>query len=174
MLTVDSSHDRNGGGQMIAPMAGTDDEHQRETELRDHESRVSAEPSHSRCGAMRSVDPGFDPNDVLTMRMSVTGTKFETRDGIAELAREGLTRVQQVPGVVRASTTCCMPLETVWQLPFVIAGRAGDGLIKSGRMSFHGWAAGRLSRPDISTSFIFRFSAGETFRSTMTRERRAS
>jgi hypothetical protein len=25
-------------------------------------------------------------------------------------------RVEAIPGVVRASTACCMPLETVWQL----------------------------------------------------------
>src|SRR5262249_6283775 len=68
--------------------------------------------------AMRSVDPGFDPERVVTMRMAVTGTKFETRDGITSLARDGIARLEAVPGVVRASTTCCMPLETVWQLPF--------------------------------------------------------
>jgi len=124
--------------------------------------------------AMRSVDPGFDPNHVLTMRMSVTGTKFETRDGIAELAREGITSLQQVPGVIRASTTCCMPLETVWQLPFVIASRAGEGLVKSGAMSFHGMGGWTLSRPDTSTCFAFLFFEGEISLSKMTRELRAS
>jgi predicted permease len=74
--------------------------------------------------------------------MAVTGTRFDTRAGIGELARAGVDRVQAIPGVVRASTTCCMPLETVWQLPFVIASRAGEGLREAGPMRFHafgGW-----------------------------------
>jgi predicted permease len=92
--------------------------------------------------ALRRVDPGFDPERVLTMRMAVSGTRFDTRAGISELARAGVDRVEAIPGVVRASTTCCMPLETVWQLPFVIASRAGEGLTQAGPMRFHafgGW-----------------------------------
>lgn len=113
--------------------------------------------------AMRSIDPGFDPHGVLTMRMSVTGTRFETRDGIAELARDGLTRVQQVPGVIRASTTCCMPLETVWQLPFVIASRAGQGLIKSGAMSFHGMGGWTFVSPGYFDVFRIPMLRGRDF-----------
>jgi hypothetical protein len=86
--------------------------------------------------ALRLVEPGFNPDHVLTMRMSVAGTKFETRDGISELARAGIDQVQAIPGVARASTTCCMPLETVWQLPFVVASRAGQGLTTAGAMPF--------------------------------------
>ena len=92
--------------------------------------------------ALRRVDPGFDAEHVVTMRMAVSGTRFETRAGISELARAGVDRAQAIPGVARASTTCCMPLETVWQLPFVIASRAGEGLTQAGPMRFHafgGW-----------------------------------
>jgi predicted permease len=113
--------------------------------------------------AMRSVDPGFDSNHVLTMRMSVTGTKFETRDGIATLAREGLARLQAVPGVIRASTTCCMPLETVWQLPFVIASRAGEGLIKTGAMSFHGMGGWTFVSPGYFEVFHIPILRGRDF-----------
>jgi predicted permease len=113
--------------------------------------------------AMRSVDPGFDPNHVLTMRMSVTGTKFETRDGIATLAREGLARLQAVPGVIRASTTCCMPLETVWQLPFVIASRAGEGLINTGTMSFHGMGGWTFVSPGYFEVFHIPILRGRDF-----------
>ena len=113
--------------------------------------------------AMRSVDPGFDPDPVLTLRMSVTGTKFETRDGIAELARAGLARVQEVPGVIRASTTCCMPLETVWQLPFVIASRAGEGLLTSGAMSFHGMGGWTFVSPGYFDVFHIPVLRGRDF-----------
>jgi putative ABC transport system permease protein len=72
--------------------------------------------------AIRAVEPGFESRNVLTMRMSVSGTPFERQEGIARLTRQGLERISALAGVNAASTTCCMPLETVWQLPFVIQG----------------------------------------------------
>jgi len=97
--------------------------------------------------ALRRVDPGFKSENVITMRMAVSGTRFETRAGISELARAGVDRVQAIPGVVRASTTCCMPLETVWQLPFVIASRSGEGLTQAGAMTFHGFGGWTFISP---------------------------
>ena len=81
------------------------------------------------------------------MRMAVSGTRFDTRAGISALARAGVDRVQAIPGVVRASTTCCMPLETVWQLPFVIASRSGEGLTQAGAMTFHGFGGWTFISP---------------------------
>ena len=46
--------------------------------------------------ALRAVNPGFDTHHVLTMRMSVSGTPFERRDGIARLTREGLEQIRAV------------------------------------------------------------------------------
>ena len=97
--------------------------------------------------AMRLINPGFDREKVLTMRMAVTGTRFETRDGISELTRNGIAEVRAIPGVLRASTTCCMPLETVWQLPFVIASRAGQGITRRGGMSYHGFGGWTFVSP---------------------------
>jgi predicted permease len=73
--------------------------------------------------ALSTVRSGFDAHNVLTMRMSITGTRFERRDGIAELTRDAAERIRTLNGVLSASMTCCMPLETVWQLPFVVQGR---------------------------------------------------
>jgi predicted permease len=97
--------------------------------------------------ALRQVDPGFKADNVITMRMAVSGTRFDTRAGISELARAGVERVQAIPGVVRASTTCCMPLETVWQLPFVMTSRRGEGLTQAGAMTFHGFAGWTFVSP---------------------------
>jgi predicted permease len=85
--------------------------------------------------ALRAVQPGFESENVLTMRMAVSGTPFERRAGISQLTRQGIDRIRAVPGVLAASTTCCMPLETVWQLPFVI--QSGAAAVKS--RSFAGW-----------------------------------
>jgi putative ABC transport system permease protein len=113
--------------------------------------------------ALRRVDPGFDPENVITMRMAVSGTRFETRAGISELARAGVERVQAIPGVVRASTTCCMPLETVWQLPFVMTSRRGEGLTQAGPMTFHGFAGWTFVSPGYFDVFGIPILKGRDF-----------
>jgi predicted permease len=113
--------------------------------------------------ALRSVDPGFRADHVLTMRMAVTGTPYETRDGISELTQQGIERVESIPGVVRASTACCMPLETVWQLPFVMASRRGQGLTQAGAMRFHGFAGWTFVSPGYFEAFGVRMLKGRDF-----------
>jgi predicted permease len=98
--------------------------------------------------ALRAVDAGFDAHNVLTMRTSVTATRFETRAGIAELTREGATEIRAVPGVVAATATCCMPLETVWQLPFVVSGRPPETLTRTSSLAFTGFAGWTFVAPD--------------------------
>ena len=73
--------------------------------------------------ALGAVDPGFDPKNVLTMRMALTGPRFLKADGVERLVRDGVTRLQALPGVERASATCCIPLEGGYGLSFDIAGR---------------------------------------------------
>jgi putative ABC transport system permease protein len=73
--------------------------------------------------ALRSVDPGFDTTNVLTMRMSMSGTRYLKSEGVEQAVRDGVERVRALPGVVAASATCCVPLEGGYGLPFVIVGR---------------------------------------------------
>jgi putative ABC transport system permease protein len=76
--------------------------------------------------ALRAVAPGFDPNDVLTMRMSLTGPRFLRADGVEQLVRAGVERLRALPGVDVASATCCIPLQGGYGLPFNIVGRAPE------------------------------------------------
>jgi predicted permease len=73
--------------------------------------------------ALAYVDPGFDPSRVLTMRMSLTSPRFLKSEGVEQLVRDGVERLRNVPGVVAASATCCVPLQGGYGLGFVIAGR---------------------------------------------------
>jgi putative ABC transport system permease protein len=73
--------------------------------------------------ALRAVNPGFDPHHVLTMRMSLTGPRFEKTAGVAQLARDGVTRLEALPGIEAAASTCCLPLEGGFGLPFNVVGR---------------------------------------------------
>jgi putative ABC transport system permease protein len=73
--------------------------------------------------ALRAVDPGFDPTNVLTMRMSISNPKFYNADAVERLVRDGIERLRSLPGVEIASATCCVPLEGGYGLGFVIQGR---------------------------------------------------
>jgi predicted permease len=97
--------------------------------------------------ALRAVNPGFDPGNVVTTRTSVTSTRFETSAGLGELTRLGVEQLQSLPGVIAASATCCMPLETVWQLPFIVEGRPPESLTRAGRLTYSGFAGWTFVAP---------------------------
>ncbi len=73
--------------------------------------------------ALGRVDPGFDASNVLTMQMSVTGPQYQSAQSVDLLVRNGTERLKTLPGVVAASSTCCVPLEGGFGLPFTIVGR---------------------------------------------------
>ena len=73
--------------------------------------------------ALSQVPPGFDPNNVLTMRMSMTGPRYTSSQAVDLVIRNGVDRLKFVPGVLSAAATCCVPLEGGYGLPMAIAGR---------------------------------------------------
>jgi putative ABC transport system permease protein len=94
--------------------------------------------------ALAAVNPGFDPHNVLTMRMSLADARFQKSAGIDLMVRDVVQRLDATPGVVSATATCCIPLEGGYGLPFVIVGRPLD------KGPFHG-GGGWLS---ISPSYF--------------------
>jgi putative ABC transport system permease protein len=77
--------------------------------------------------ALRRVDPGFDVQNVLTMRMSLSGPRFLQSQSVELMVRDGVERLRAIPGVEHASATCCVPLEGGYGLPFIIVGRPLEG-----------------------------------------------
>ncbi|MBB6145533.1 putative permease [Silvibacterium bohemicum] len=73
--------------------------------------------------ALREVKPGFDSHHVLAMDMSLTGDRFMKSAGVAQLVRNGRDRLSTIPGVEADASTCCLPLEGGFGLPFAILGR---------------------------------------------------
>ena len=73
--------------------------------------------------ALRHVNPGFDPHDVLTMEMSLTGDRFQKTTAVAQLVFNARQRLNAIPGVEASASTCCLPLEGGFGLPFDIVGR---------------------------------------------------
>ena len=74
--------------------------------------------------ALRSVDPGFNPHHVLSMVVSVAGSK-ESEPGRREIFyRQLLDRVRALPGVESAGGINHLPLAgDLWGWPFSIEGR---------------------------------------------------
>ncbi len=82
--------------------------------------------------ALRAVDPGFNPHNVLTLRMLMSERRFEKTDGVTRLVHLGTERVKSLPGVESVAVTCCVPLEGGIGLPFIISGRPLEGQAHGG------------------------------------------
>jgi putative ABC transport system permease protein len=76
--------------------------------------------------ALHAVNPGFESHNVLTMEMSLTGERLEKTAGVAQLSRDGRERLNAIPGVEDSATSCCLPIEGQFGLPFTIVGRPVD------------------------------------------------
>jgi predicted permease len=108
--------------------------------------------------ALRTVEPGYDPNNVLTMRMSLTGPRFFKSAAVEQLVRDGVERLQRLPGVEHVSATCCVPLEGGYGLPFTIIGRP---LEKQG--PFHGGGGWATVSPGYFDVFRMAIRRGRAF-----------
>jgi putative ABC transport system permease protein len=74
--------------------------------------------------ALQSVDPGFDSNNVLTMRLDLARNKYDTPEKTANFLTELQTRVGSLPGVETVGLIAELPLSgQLNDLPFTVEGR---------------------------------------------------
>ncbi len=85
--------------------------------------------------ALRAVDPGFDTHNVLTMRMSLAGSRFSKTSDVDQMVRDAVSRMKALPGVVDAGAAYTLPLEGGFGIPFNIVGRTPV----DGRYDGRGW-----------------------------------
>jgi predicted permease len=105
---------------------------------------------------LQAVNPGFDSHNVLIMQMSLAGTRFEKTSEIDRLVRDGVQSIHALPGVTAAATSCCVPLETVWQNFFIVSGRPLHG-------RFHGVTGWTFISPEYFDAFHIPVLRGRTF-----------
>ena len=73
--------------------------------------------------ALESIDPGFNPRHLLTMVVSVAGSKDANADR-SSFYQQSLERIRTLPGVTQASAINHLPLAgDIWGIPFFIEGR---------------------------------------------------
>jgi putative ABC transport system permease protein len=107
--------------------------------------------------ALAAVKPGFDAENVLTMRMSLNSPQFATSAAVDRLVRDGVERIRATPGVLVASATCCVPLEGGYGLPFLVVGRPlTDG-------PYHGGGSWSLISPGYFDVFKIPVLRGRAF-----------
>ena len=73
--------------------------------------------------ALRSVAPGFEAHNVLTMETALTGTRYEKTAGITLMANQVLDELRAIPGVDAAAASSYLPLDSGLGLGFIIEGR---------------------------------------------------
>ncbi len=107
--------------------------------------------------ALQLVDPGFDGHNVLSLGMSLAGTRFQKTAAVAQLVREAEQRVESLSGVTALATTSSVPLEPNFFLPFTIEGRplAND--------RYHGGADYRYVSPRYFEVFRIPLRRGRMF-----------
>jgi putative ABC transport system permease protein len=74
--------------------------------------------------ALRSFDPGFDPRNVVTMTISVAGTKLDVPAARPAFFNDALARIRAIPGVESAGYINHLPIAgDQWGFPFVVEGQ---------------------------------------------------
>jgi len=73
--------------------------------------------------ALHNVDPGFDSRNLLTMKISLAGPKYESASVVEGIARQIVERVERMPGVEAAAMANSLPLEHGMDMIFDIPGR---------------------------------------------------
>ncbi|HVU48862.1 MAG TPA: ABC transporter permease [Terracidiphilus sp.] len=72
---------------------------------------------------LQSVDPGFTMHNVISMSMSVSGSRFQTTAPVAQVIRDGTDRLLAIPGVADVGVTNCLPMAGGFGMTFNIVGR---------------------------------------------------
>jgi putative ABC transport system permease protein len=71
---------------------------------------------------MRSIDPGFDPDGVLTGRMSLRGERYADPVALNTFLDQGLERIRRLPGVQSAAAVNGVPIERGLNLNVTVLG----------------------------------------------------
>jgi putative ABC transport system permease protein len=106
-----------------------------------------------------AVDPGYDPENLLTMILPLDGAKYQTGSPqLKSFHQEALARIQATPGVKAVATGSGLPL----------TGRSGGAFLNiEGREPVPGWSQPIVEVSDISPDYFrvmgMRLRAGRGF-----------
>jgi predicted permease len=73
-------------------------------------------------GHLEGLNPGFEPQNVLTFQFSLDDARYAESANVQRLFQETLYRIRDVPGVASASVALTLPYERPLNLPFRLPG----------------------------------------------------
>jgi predicted permease len=85
--------------------------------------------------ALRAVNPGFVAHNILTLRMSLSGSRFAKASAVNQLIQNAVQRIEALPAVACVGASYLLPLEGGFGVPFNIVGR----IPAAGRYDGRGW-----------------------------------
>lgn len=71
---------------------------------------------------LQSVPPGFDPDHMLTMQLTLPKTQYADTEKQNEFVRQALQRIETLPGVKSATATINLPLVGTWSMGYAVEG----------------------------------------------------
>ena len=74
--------------------------------------------------SLLNINPGFDPNHVLTASLSLADARYKTTADATRLFRESLDRMRQIPGVESAGVALTLPYQRALLWGVSISGQA--------------------------------------------------
>jgi putative ABC transport system permease protein len=86
---------------------------------------------------LRQVDPGFKPDNVLSLSMSLPQSKYGDGQKINTFYRQLIERISGLPGVQAAAIAYDHPLQANWVDSFVIEGRPAPAAGESPSANFN-------------------------------------
>jgi putative ABC transport system permease protein len=73
---------------------------------------------------VRDVNPGFDPHNVLTIELTMTGERYKDKEAVLAAYRELWQRLESLPGVSSAGAVTSLPLSQMFAWgPITVEGR---------------------------------------------------
>jgi predicted permease len=73
--------------------------------------------------ALHRVEPGFNPGNLLTMRVALAGREYATPSAVDRLARQLVDHLNRIPGVQSAALSSSLPFGPIADMLFDIPGR---------------------------------------------------
>ncbi len=78
--------------------------------------------------ALRSIDPGFSLDRILTLRTSLRDPRFASTASVTTVIRDGVRQLGDLPAVEAVAAATELPLSgSDFRIPFVVVGRPLDG-----------------------------------------------
>jgi putative ABC transport system permease protein len=107
------------------------------------------------------TSPGFEPQNVLTMKLSLPEARYSKPETLEAMGRDLTGRVASLPGVKSASLAISLPLEGGIDLPFTIDGKYIGGTDE--KSPGIGFAQYRASTPGYFESLEIPLVRGRSF-----------